>query len=536
MSILYYFSFFVLFSIAFQFSQNNLPDTHNPLLLIYAPTRDTIFSILSGIFSFFKRFTSSSSEIFASLQDVVNAFIRFFKFIFGDVFYLIQSTFQLIKAIIMLPIDFILDFTASFDRLMSLFSKFLKTLLLTLYSLSKKILTPIWNISKSFLRYPIKIIIKLMKHMKIFLHISLNHFRNVTFSSFRLLKVIVKSISKISFKALFDSIDSAIMYVYNFIQRIINKIPFMELIQSLISLVFRAPYHFLKIIFSSLKNVIMTIYLYTKKLLNIIAITFYDFCIGLIDYLKLFLNVPALFEKAYNLFKYGFSNIINFILYYPLRLIIYLGKLIRKPFIFIINNFIYLSKAIYNNILIFARFFDFRKLIYLFDNIKYGILRLFDSFYNIVNKIKIKNFIVGPFNLILKILSNIQYLKNLPQFIYKTLLMILHSLVMFIQTIFNGLINFIIKPFVIFFQYILLLLNRLSNIPIAGYIITLIRFVLYVPLWIFSFMLRTIYYFIFSIINLFSNDIEFKNVSDMWVNACWPKDSEYCRNQTQNQI
>ena len=143
MSILYYFSFFVLFSIAFQFSQNNLPDTHNPLLLIYAPTRDTIFSILSGIFSFFKRFTSSSSEIFASLQDVVNAFIRFFKFIFGDVFYLIQSTFQLIKAIIMLPIDFILDFTASFDRLMSLFSKFLKTLLLTLYSLSKKILTPI---------------------------------------------------------------------------------------------------------------------------------------------------------------------------------------------------------------------------------------------------------------------------------------------------------------------------------------------------------------------------------------------------------
>ncbi|OHT02311.1 hypothetical protein TRFO_07125 [Tritrichomonas foetus] len=517
-----------------QAEQAGTSSTFSPTDIIAFPIVAT-FRFFNRIFFWIFNFFYGLIMRFGVASEDFNRFIKsagsIFVFLFKQIYEFFYSFFEFIETILTAPIQIILNFSQFVEKFLSSFSQ----IFIILYRILMAIIHPIWELIKATIPYILKIFkLPLIMFSKFGLFL-----RDVSKSLYDATKktagivmngllIFIRKLSHLSFSVIFDSIRIPIQAILNFLKMIYNKFSIFPFIKKVIHVISKLPYYLYRAI------VDLSIFLYRGM------INFFTFCIEMsksmlqdvIEALKITKYLPEFLHPIVNFFYEIGKFILDILLkivVLPYRFVVFLINALIHPIQTLMDTLYSIAETIRSAFLAIAHFFE--------SGIFNLILSIIKAPYNLVKKLTemisfrfISNILRIPLNAIEYFFKGIKHLLNL----------LINSLISISKAIVNGLVNvvslvryfslskliyYLLSPI----RFILKVIEDLSSIPFAGYLIRLIRIILYIPIWLISFIFRFIYFFLESFMNFFSKNFTLKNIFDMWDNVCWPRDAEYCK-------
>lgn len=514
-----------LFIYLFFFNTNFLSNAWNNL-------KENSGKSLIGMASNIYEFASNTETYFVTAGKLIGSFItNIAKFFWG----IIQAIYMFFQH----PLDIIRRWM---PFLFSIYDLFKKYFIIFVQSLTK-LLRPVqmlWHVLfqwfYSLLKFPFKLARKLgilLRKIGIILYVII---KRLFIKLGQMLLAFYDKIKFASLEQIIRILGKPIQMLVDFIRQL-KFDGILDFLTKLIHFIITLPIRLLKGIYYWLGR-------FWKSVCHLLALAgqaLIDEAVFLKDYiykfLKLFIFPVDFLEKLLSfLHIHIIFDILMWILKFPLQLV-------RSFYRFVVLLFTSFREAMHQIKDTFKSIGDF-------------LVKLFgEGLFKIIRKI-----VTAPFKVIEHILDQFRwerfrlvftYLLYIPKQIFlffqrsmNQLLLLAKKLVFYVLRFINTIIltiieilkklsSFSIWEFIkMLIDPIIKILDALSKIPILNVVIKLLRVIIYSPIWIFSWLLRSMFYLYQSLLNYVvavSGTFTMNTITDMWDNACWPYDAEKCK-------
>lgn len=482
---------------------------------------------LNRLLSFFENLISGScsrgSDMILNLFMTIKSIANFFGYLIYQIWEMFVSICNFFATFLRI-FEMFLNFSQFLDDLIRKFAKIFQPLK-QIFSL---LFQPFYKLLKSIIPLFKKIVYSIFKLIIQFFHRLFQSARKLASGTTRVASKLCQSIinlyhkiPRISFTGLFSIFKYLLSYL-GALGDLIMQIPqFLYYIFS----------HLIEIIIK-VKNQFIQIFINIFPLLNNYIIHTLSSMKN--DVVRLF----SIFKNGSYVFRF-FINALNFVFELINQILLYVIYLPRQIISFIFHLFVHPYETIKSYVIYFFNFID-EVLSKFFDLFHIDILRVISNCVKTAaNRLK---------KSVMRIRSGLFKVFYLPSLIFEKLIIqfehlvnvlasSVYSIVNDVRNVFSKLFsflsNFSIQKLIriLFSPFTLLLraLQSLSQIPILKIICGILRTIIYIPLWIVSFVIRCVYFIMASFMNFFSNQYSLDNIFDMWDNVCWPRDAEYCK-------
>lgn len=519
----------VCYFISLSYESQQKDSAPPPEIFIQAPFKSMyricklIYKTLNELYDKYGTTGKIFIELIKSLWESLKSTLKNLKNLFWNLIDFFGTIFKY-------PLDLIKNFSDYAEKLFTLIAK----MILKIYYFLLRVLSPIYAIIKEFLknilsifRFPYKALVQLCSSL---ISALKSVARGVTKASKALLEILIDSIKRLAHYSyyIFEILLRPFKWLWNLLKSLYFKFSLIPFLKEIFYILIHLPRNLWNALCS------ICVYLYNMICIGIqfIVKTLIGMFLDICDFLHITEYLLKIIRPIYDvLYAIGIYllDLLLEILVIPYHFVLWLFDLIRHPIqtlIDLFNSFINIIKQIASAI---AQILT-SNIIKFLVNLLTKPIDLLRQLFSMISFRGIIRIVTWP-------LKGLKYLGHLLSELGKSIVKLIIRISKSIKRGFDKLLEFlsqislrrILELLIAPFKFIIKVLKYIFSNQFVQLIVRIIKNVLYIPVWLVSFLFRSIYFLIGSFVNLFNKDFSFENIFDMWDNACWPRDAEYCK-------